>query len=67
MNLTVCICILMLCVCEYQEAAALAAAEVAFMLHSGAGGGVQRRGGLHFAVAPELISNPQHQPEASPQ
>ncbi|XP_013622803.1 PREDICTED: uncharacterized protein LOC106328824 [Brassica oleracea var. oleracea] len=52
---------------QRQEAAALAAAEVAFMLHSGAGGGVQRRGGLHFAVAPELISNPQHQPEASPQ
>ncbi|KAJ0231370.1 RING/FYVE/PHD zinc finger superfamily protein [Hirschfeldia incana] len=51
---------------QRQEAAALAAAEVAFMLHSGAGGGGQRRG-LHFAVAPELISNPQHQPEASPQ
>jgi hypothetical protein len=55
------------CFCENQEAAALAAAEVAFMLHSGGGGGGQRRGGLHFAVPPELISNPHHQPEASPQ
>ncbi|AED97609.1 unnamed protein product [Arabidopsis thaliana] len=52
---------------QRQEAAALAAAEVAFMLHSGGGGGGQRRGGLHFAVPPELISNPHHQPEASPQ
>ncbi|CAH2043839.1 unnamed protein product [Thlaspi arvense] len=52
---------------QRQEAAALAAAEVAFMLHSGGGVGGQRRGGLHFAVAPELISNPQqHHPEASP-
>ncbi|VVB17706.1 unnamed protein product [Arabis nemorensis] len=50
---------------QRQEAAALAAAEVAFMLHSGSG--QQRRGGLHFAVAPELIPNPQHHPEASPQ
>ncbi|XP_010515059.1 PREDICTED: uncharacterized protein LOC104790960 [Camelina sativa] len=39
---------------QRQEAAALAAAEVAFMIH---GGGLQRRG-LHFAVAPEPpISN----------
>ncbi|CAF1921540.1 unnamed protein product [Brassica rapa subsp. narinosa] len=52
---------------QRQEAAALAAAEVAFMLHSGGG---QRRGGLHYAVAPELVPSPQgqqHQPEAAPQ
>ncbi|CAH2065036.1 unnamed protein product [Thlaspi arvense] len=41
---------------QRQEAAALAAAEVAFMIH---GGGVPQRRGLHFAVAPEQpISNP---------
>ncbi|NP_001302577.1 uncharacterized protein LOC106395675 [Brassica napus] len=42
---------------QRQEAAALAAAEVAFMIH----GGVPQRRGLHFAVAPEQpppISNP---------
>jgi hypothetical protein len=39
---------------QRQEAAALAAAEVTFMIH---GGGPQRRG-LHFAVAPQPpISN----------
>ncbi|CAN8264650.1 unnamed protein product [Cochlearia groenlandica] len=48
---------------QRQEAAALAAAEVAFMLRNGVGGG----GGFHFAIAPELISNPQHNVEASPQ
>ncbi|KFK34055.1 hypothetical protein AALP_AA5G096200 [Arabis alpina] len=40
---------------QRQEAAALAAAEVAFMIH----GGVPQRRGLHFAVAPEPpISHP---------
>ncbi|XP_010550603.1 PREDICTED: uncharacterized protein LOC104821422 [Tarenaya hassleriana] len=44
---------------QRQEAAAMAAAEVAFMLHGG-----QRRG-LHFIAAPESVSNPRQEP--SPQ
>ncbi|XP_018433924.1 uncharacterized protein LOC108806333 [Raphanus sativus] len=41
---------------QRQEAAALAAAEVAFMIH----GGVPQRRGLHFALSPEQppVSNP---------
>lgn len=40
-----------------QEAAALAATEVAFILQSGQGRGV------HFTIAPDSPATPQHEPQ----
>jgi hypothetical protein len=40
-----------------QEAAALAATEVAFILQSGQGTGV------HFTIAPDSPTTPQHEPQ----
>jgi hypothetical protein len=44
-------------VLNVQEAAALAATEVAFILKSGQGRGV------HFTIAPDSPATPQHEPQ----
>jgi hypothetical protein len=44
-------------VLNVQEAAALAATEVAFILQSGQGRGV------HFTIAPDSPATPQHEPQ----
>jgi hypothetical protein len=51
-------CVLMFnCGYYVQEAAALAATEVAFILQSGQGRGV------HFTIAPDSPATPQHEPQ----